>query len=197
MDEGLKQRIIGAVVLIIAAVVFLPMLLSGQDETVQVEVDVPEAPVLAPQALEPVAPVPLPAPAEVPELPVSLPAASADSAPAAAPVAPVEAVQPAPAPEPVVAPAAPASAPAAAGDWVIQLGSFSSAANADGLSKELRTQGYNAYTHSVTVQGKTSTRVYVGPLASREAANRLRDELERKRGTKGFVVAYDADSGRG
>ena len=49
MDEGLKQRIIGAVVLIIAAVVFLPMLLSGQDETVQVEVDVPEAPVLAPQ----------------------------------------------------------------------------------------------------------------------------------------------------
>jgi DedD protein len=47
------------------------------------------------------------------------------------------------------------------------------------------------------VQGKTSTRVYVGPLASREAANRLRDELERKRGSKGFVVAYDADSGRG
>ena len=73
MDEGLKQRIIGAVVLIIAAVVFLPMLLSGQDETVQVEVDVPEAPVLAPQVIEPVAPAPLPAPAEVPELPVALP----------------------------------------------------------------------------------------------------------------------------
>ena len=41
MDERLKQRIIGAVVLIVAAVVFLPMLLSGQDETVQVEVEVP------------------------------------------------------------------------------------------------------------------------------------------------------------
>ena len=199
MDEGLKQRIIGAVVLIIAAVVFLPMLLSGQDETVQVEVDVPEAPVLAPQVIEPVAPAPLPAPAEVPELPVALPDVPVDSAPAVVPSAPVQPVAPAPAsaPEPVATPAAPAPAPVASGDWVIQLGSFSSAYNAYGLSKELRAQGYNAYTHSVTVQGKTSTRVYVGPLASREAANRLRDELERKRGSKGFVVAYDADSGRG
>lgn len=126
MDEGLKQRIIGAVVLIIAAVVFLPMLLSGQDETVQVEVDVPEAPVLAPQVIEPVAPAPLPAPAEVPELPVALPDVPVDSAPAVVPSAPVQPVAPAPAsaPEPVATPAAPAPAPVASGDWVIQLGSF-------------------------------------------------------------------------
>ena len=91
----------------------------------------------------------------------------------------------------------PPAPPTANGDWVIQLGSFSSAANAEGLSQTLRTQGYNAYTHAVTVQGKAITRVYVGPLASREAANRLRDELERKRGNKGLVVAYDASSGRG
>lgn len=194
MDEGLKQRIIGAVVLIIAAVVFLPMLLSGQDETVQVEVEVPEAPVLDSQLIEPVAPAELPEPAAVPEMPSSLSEAPPEE-PAPTPVvaaAPVPSAEPEPAEAPAVAPAA-----AATGDWVIQLGSFSSAANAEGLSKELRTQGYNAYTHSATVQGKSITRVYVGPLASREAANRLRDELERKRGSKGFVVAYDADSGRG
>ena len=46
MDDKLKQRLIGALVLIVAAVVFLPMLLSGQDETVRVEVEVPEAPVM-------------------------------------------------------------------------------------------------------------------------------------------------------
>lgn len=194
MDEGLKQRIIGAVVLIIAAVVFLPMLLSGQDETVQVEVEVPEAPVLDSQLMEPVAPAPLPEPAAVPDMPTSLSEAP-EPAPAAAPAA--VAPTPAPAePEPVTE-LAPVAAPATTGDWVIQLGSFSSASNAEGLSKELRTQGYNAYTFSATVQGKSITRVYVGPLASREAATRLRDELERKRGNKGFVVAYDADSGRG
>ena len=192
MDEGLKQRIIGAVVLIIAAVVFLPMLLSGQDETVQVEVEVPEAPVLDSQLMEPVAPAALPEPASVPEMPASLSEAPPDvPAPAVAESAPAPAVEP----EPEAEQPAPAAV-TATGDWVIQLGSFSSAANAEGLSKDLRTQGYNAYTHSATVQGKPITRVYVGPLASREAANRLRDELERKRGSKGFVVAFDADSGR-
>lgn len=192
MDEGLKQRIIGAVVLIIAAVVFLPMLLSGQDETVQVEVEVPEAPVLDSQLMEPVAPAALPEPAAVPEMPASLSEAPpVVPAPAVAESAPAPAVEP----EPEAEQPAPAAV-TATGDWVIQLGSFSSAANAEGLSKDLRTQGYNAYTHSATVQGKPITRVYVGPLASREAANRLCDELERKRGSKGFVVAFDADSGR-
>ena len=194
MDERLKQRIIGAVVLIVAAVVFLPMLLSGQDETVQVEVEVPEAPLLDREPIAPVEPAELPPAPTVAAMPETLEPAPAE--PVATPE-PTPVVEPAPeavtaAPEP-----APEPAPAATGDWVIQLGSFSSAANAEGLSQTLRTQGYNAYTHAVTVQGNAITRVYVGPLASREAANRLRDELERKRGNKGLVVAYDASSGRG
>lgn len=199
MDERLKQRIIGAVVLIVAAVVFLPMLLSGQDETVQVEVEVPEAPLLDREPIAPVEPAQLPPAPTVAAMPETL--ESSPEEPVTAPE-PAPAAEPAPAPEAVVAapeptPAPTPAPPAANGDWVIQLGSFSSAANAEGLSQTLRTQGYNAYTHAVTVQGKAITRVYVGPLASREAANRLRDELERKRGNKGLVVAYDASSGRG
>ncbi|UJJ31920.1 SPOR domain-containing protein [Halopseudomonas maritima] len=198
MDERLKQRIIGAVVLIVAAVVFLPMLLSGQDETVQVEVEVPEAPLLDREPIAPVQPAELPPAPTVAELPQTLEPAPQVSAPQTAAVAPAPApvVEPEPVAEPEPAAPAPATPPAA-GDWVIQLGSFSSAANAEGLSQTLRTQGYNAYTHAATVQGKSITRVYVGPLATREAANRLRDELERKRGSKGLVVAYDAESGRG
>lgn len=198
MDERLKQRIIGAVVLIVAAVVFLPMLLSGQDETVQVEVEVPEAPLLDREPIAPVEPAELPPAPTVAAMPETLEPAPAPVEPGATPE-PAPVVEPAPEPETVTAAPEPAPepAPAATGDWVIQLGSFSSAANAEGLSQTLRTQGYNAYTHAVTVQGNAITRVYVGPLASREAANRLRDELERKRGNKGLVVAYDASSGRG
>ncbi|MEE3157018.1 MAG: SPOR domain-containing protein [Pseudomonadota bacterium] len=198
MDERLKQRIIGAVVLIVAAVVFLPMLLSGQDETVQVEVEVPEAPLLDREPIAPVEPAELPPAPTVAAMPETLEPAPAPVEPVATPE-PAPVVEPAPEPETVTAAPEPAPepAPAATGDWVIQLGSFSSAANAEGLSQTLRTQGYNAYTHAVTVQGNAITRVYVGPLASREAANRLRDELERKRGNKGLVVAYDASSGRG
>ena len=198
MDERLKQRIIGAVVLIVAAVVFLPMLLSGQDETVQVEVEVPEAPLLDREPIAPVEPAELPPAPTVAAMPETLEPAPAPVEPVATPE-PAPVIEPAPEPETVTAAPEPAPepAPAATGDWVIQLGSFSSAANAEGLSQTLRTQGYNAYTHAVTVQGNAITRVYVGPLASREAANRLRDELERKRGNKGLVVAYDASSGRG
>lgn len=198
MDERLKQRIIGAVVLIVAAVVFLPMLLSGQDETVQVEVEVPEAPLLDREPIAPVEPAELPPAPTVAAMPETLEPAPAPVEPVATPE-PAPVIEPAPEPETVTAAPEPAPEPAppATGDWVIQLGSFSSAANAEGLSQTLRTQGYNAYTHAVTVQGNAITRVYVGPLASREAANRLRDELERKRGNKGLVVAYDASSGRG
>ena len=199
MDEGLKQRIIGAVVLVIAAVVFLPMLLSGQDETVEVVVDVPEAPVLNQQPIAPAEPVVLPATPQVPNIPTPQSAAEqraqeqveAEAAKAPEPEANPEVVEATPEPAPVE------EAPKATGDWVIQLGSFSSNSNAEGLSETLRSQGYNSYTYSVTIQGKPITRVYVGPLASRDAANRVRDELASKRGSKGLVVAYDKDSGRG
>ncbi len=69
MDQGLKQRIVGALVLVVAAVIFLPMLLSGQDETVQVEVDVPPAPVLAEDEIITATPQPLPVPQPVAEIP--------------------------------------------------------------------------------------------------------------------------------
>ncbi|AQZ95922.1 SPOR domain-containing protein [Halopseudomonas phragmitis] len=195
MDEGLKQRIIGALVLIIAAVVFLPMLLSGQDETVRVEVEVPEPPVLDSRPIEVAAPIELPEPAEVAEIPEP----GADLPTELPPVAPA----PEPAPAVTAAPEPPVSAPAApapaapvtvTGDWVIQLGSFSNAANAESFRQTLRSEGYNAYTLTVQVDGRSITRVYVGPLVERAAANSLRDELARKHGNQGLVVAYDANT---
>lgn len=69
MDDGLKQRIIGAVVLVIAAVVFLPMLLTGQDETSRVEVEAPEPPAMDEREIALAAPVELPEPEPVPDIP--------------------------------------------------------------------------------------------------------------------------------
>lgn len=72
------------------------------------------------------------------------------------------------------------------------MGSFSSAENAEGLRQTLRAQGYNAYTLSARVDGRDITRVFVGPVVERAEANRLRDELARRQGSNGLVVAYDA-----
>ncbi|WP_285259623.1 SPOR domain-containing protein [Halopseudomonas bauzanensis] len=205
MDEGLKQRIIGALVLIVAAVVFLPMLLSGQDETEQVQVDVPEPPVLDEREIAAAVPPSLPEPAPVPEIPQSAAESAEESAvtplPDTASIEPVPVVtepvapvaEPAPEPAPAEQPAAPA--PTTSGGWVIQQASFSSVENAEGFRKTLAGQGYNAYTRSAQTDGKTIVRVYVGPLESREAAARVRDELQRRHQNKGLILAHD-DSNR-
>ncbi|PKM05182.1 MAG: cell division protein [Gammaproteobacteria bacterium HGW-Gammaproteobacteria-6] len=187
MDEKLKQRLIGALVLVIAAVVFLPMLLSGQDETVRIEVDVPAPPVMDNAEIPVAAPIELPDPEPIAEIPP--PAGMQEpevTSPAVAPPA-----------EPETPPATttpPAATPA--GDWVVQLGSFSAAANAQGLKDTLLAQGYNAYTLNARIDGKDIVRVYVGPLVDRAGATRVRDELARRHSVQGIVVAYDASSGK-
>lgn len=198
MESGLKQRIIGALVLVVAAVIFLPMLLSGQDETERVEVDVPPRPVMDNSDIAVAPPPTLPEPAPVPEIPqlgetpVTEPEPVEELAAIDAPAEPT----PVPTPEPSVptvetpAETAPAAA-SAQGGWVVQQGSFSSQSNADNFRQTLAGQGYNAYVRSAEVGGKTIVRVYVGPLTTREAASRVRDELERRHQNKGMVVAYD------
>ncbi len=190
MDDKLKQRLIGALVLIIAAVVFLPMLLSGQDETVRVEVEVPEAPVMDESEIKAAAPIELPQPEPVPGIPVSDEMAQSPPVPEM-PQVPVETVSAPEPPQPEVA------APAIVeGNWVVQLGSFTSAANAQALRDTLVSQGYNAYTLSAKVDGSDITRVFVGPLIDRAGAGKLRDELAKRHGMQGLVTAYDVGTGK-
>ncbi|MCD5992551.1 SPOR domain-containing protein [Pseudomonas sp. CDFA 602] len=221
LDNVFKQRMVGALVLIAVAVIFLPMLFTRQDETQHVQVDAPAAP-QAPASqqvqVEPVAvPEPEPIPGEndasagnqPPAMPIA-PAPAVQSAPAA-PAAPAAApaakapVKPAapvatPAPAPAPAPAAPAVAKAAPSgvdanglsvSWSVQLASMSNRANADNLQKTLRTQGYNAYIR--TADGVN--RVFVGPLIERAEADRLRDQLDKQQKLKGIVVRFQPERG--
>lgn len=198
LDKGLKQRIVGALVLVALAVIFLPMLFSREDELRQVVVDapaMPDKPVMPEVELEPV---------EVPE-PVAQ-----DEVPPVEPVpqAPVETVAEAPAqaasaPK-VEAPAAAkpvekvAERPASELDannlpvsWSVQLASLSSRTGAEKLQQTLRSGGYNAYIR--TFDGMN--RVFVGPVIERAEADRLRDLLNRQQNLKGFVVRFQPEKG--
>ena len=217
LDKAYKQRMVGALVLVALAVIFLPMLFSRQDEQRQVTVDAPaapQAPAVAQIQMETVA---VPEPQVLPQEPVpsddevaeqvapTAPIASA--APAPAPVAKPVAPGPAPAPvvKPTTAPAQPIAALSAKPDttqsrvdanglsvsWSVQLASLSSRASAESLQKTLRSQGYNAYIRSA--DGKN--RVFVGPLIERAEADRLRDLLSRQQNLKGFVVRFQPERG--
>lgn len=204
MDKGLLQRVVGALVLLALAVIFVPMLLNREDENPQVSMEAPTmpetpaAPVIEPQPVEVPTPGSEPFPEEyeiIEEAPVTsveTPTTPIESAPALAepPVAPAPPqASPAPSAPPAAAPEQRLDAANLPVSWSVQLASLSSRENAESLQKTLRTQGYNAYIR--TVGGMN--RVFVGPLIERAEANRLRDVLQRQQKLDGFVVRFEPE----
>ena len=218
LDKAYKQRMVGALVLVALAVIFLPMLFSRQDEQRQVTVEAPAAPQAPAMPQVQVEPVAVPEPQALPQEPVP----SDDEVAQQESTAPVVPVAPAPVVKPVTPPPAPAPAPALAAkpatapaqpiaaapgkpdttqsrvdanglsvSWSVQLASLSSRESAEKLQKTLRSQGYNAYIR--TADGKN--RVFVGPLIERAEADRLRDLLNRQQNLKGFVVRFQPERG--
>ncbi|MBD8190583.1 SPOR domain-containing protein [Pseudomonas fluorescens] len=213
LDSAYKQRMVGALVLVALAVIFLPMLFSRQDEQRQVVVEAPAAPeapalpqvqvepvvVPEPQALPEEAPVPVDEEIAAPSTPVqpSVPVVK----PAPAPVVAAKPAAPVPAPKPVAPqPAAPGKPDVGQSridpnglpiSWSIQVASLGNREGADALQKKLRAQGYNAYIRSA--DGKN--RVFIGPLIERAEADRLRDLLDRQQNLKGFVTRFQPERG--
>ena len=69
LDKVYKQRMVGALVLVALAVIFLPMLFTREDEQRQIQVDVPTAPQVPVMPQVQVEPVPVPEPQPIPEEP--------------------------------------------------------------------------------------------------------------------------------
>jgi DedD protein len=206
MDQGLKERLVGAAVLVAIAVWLVPWVLDGPESGIEPQGNSLQLPL----AEEPVpmrtqtlrlggAPEPAAEVAATPPVEVKAPATQPE--PAA-----VEAEQHAAAdevaeePEPVVAAVAPAPEPraattpppkpeaVAAGDWTVQLGSFGEEANARRLAQRAGTFGYKAEVSSYRSGGRTLYRVRVGPQATRAAAEAAASAL-RAHGVEASVVA--------
>lgn len=204
MDERLKQRLVGAAVLVLLAVIFVPMLLDRPSEReVRIEhpqlpsdadtdfssrivpLTEPKTPLLQAAPRAPTAPPmdpPKPTEPAEPEKTVAAAATmpAADEKPAPAP-------EPAPQPEPVAKASKVVKPPTA---WAIQLGSFSSADNAVALREKLTKLGYVAFIETAQVQGKEITRVFVGPELAKERAGELVKKLQTETKLKGMVVQY-------
>lgn len=75
--------------------------------------------------------------------------------------------------------------------WIVQLGSFTDVENASNLVKQLRAEGYPAYTATATDSaGKLVNRVLVGPESQREKAATLIPELEQSTNLKGIIIQH-------
>lgn len=196
LDRRLKQRMVGALVLLALAAVFLPMLFNRADQPRAVRVEAPPMPAEpAPLQIETPEPdVPEPALAEAPaSAPAVEAAAVAVPEPVAPPPAAVPAAPPAVAPpvrsEPVAAPASRLDGDGLPLSWSVQLVSLSNAARAQELQQRLRQQGHNAYIRSVDGM----QRVFVGPLLDKSEAQRLAQEIGRQQRLSPIVVRFQPE----
>ena len=101
----------------------------------------------------------------------------------------VEAPKPAPA---RVEPAKPAvstpKAPAASGvGFAVQLGAFGAAADANALRDKARAAGFSAFVEQVNTDKGPLNRVRIGPVATRDEAEKLKASVAAKLGVSGMV----------
>lgn len=74
--------------------------------------------------------------------------------------------------------------------WIVQLGSFTDEDNAQSLNEKLRKAGYPAFVEPLKKNGKISYRVRVGPEIKRSEADLLLKNLKDKMNLDGIVVNY-------
>lgn len=183
MEIGLKERLIGATVLVVLGVIIIPFFLKGSpspDSTVNQPLTLPPSSATASQQQYSLPLTSATAPASV--------AASTAVAPAAAPAAATKPVvhaipRPAQAPAPAATPAATAS-----GKWLVQAGSYGSTANAEKVVATLKKHGIHASVSHFSKAGHTYYRVRVGPYAERADADKAAAAVAKAYGGKAEVV---------
>lgn len=192
MNERMKRRLVGAVVLVSLAVIFIPMLLDGgQQEGMSLfGSNIPEKPDYRFEPLdiplEPVEPI-----AE--EKPILIEKPESEPEPEPAPATPV-AEKPTEKPpiEEAMPPATETSLRQEPVAWVVQAGSFSSSENALGLRDKLRANGFTAFVEKLKSANETIYRVRIGPELKREAAEAQRDKLQRMMKINGIVMGHSS-----
>ncbi|VXB87633.1 conserved hypothetical protein [Luteimonas sp. 9C] len=138
-----------------------------------------------PAPATPVASRPTPAPAPATPTTEPLP----QDAPAARPVARTPPAQTPPAAAPATPPPA-AAAPTSGTGFVVQVGAFSNAADANAMRDRLRGAGITAFTDSVETDKGRLTRVKAGPVASRGDADQLKTRVRSAVGVDGLVRSH-------
>ncbi len=75
--------------------------------------------------------------------------------------------------------------------YTLQLGSFKNAANVNALVKQLRDNGFKAYTIPQKPVDGNLTKVFVGPDISKEKLEKRQKKVEQLTGLKSAVVSYN------
>jgi len=196
MERSLKERLIGAAVLVVLAVWLIPLVLNGPEPAVEAEPEVLELPVAESSSAVRIQTIRLdenrepPTPASRAETVVAVtpdpaPEVSASrietDLPQAATLNEVRGSSEEPHEVPIVS-----EEPGLSGGeaWVVQIGSFSEEDNAQRLAQRVAGLGFNAGVSTFNASAGLMYRVRVGPESSRERAVEIVSSLSMH----GFVA---------
>ena len=206
MDQKLKQRLTGAIVLVALAVIFVPIILEGPDDDwtprshsipvqpqmdyrASMELDLPEpaetveeqpgSVITETQRLQETAPAPI-----QPSPDTQQPVAAAEKAPSPATV-PQKPARTTTAPAKVAKVAEPQIK-----GWFVQVGSFGQEINAKGLQERLKSAGYETRLQKASIGRGYAYRVLVGPSGSRTQAEKVAARLKSGQQLAGMVIEY-------
>jgi len=207
MQRRLKERLIGAAVLVMLAVIFIPMILddTSHTESTITETNIPARPDTefssrivpltdagdtitrtAPEASEITTSVTTPEETT----PIETRSASADTGTEAAPAPTAENDTVAAGEDKSVETPVNSKGDIGLTAWVIQLGSFSSEKNANNLNDELHKAGFSSFVEPLKQGTKVIYRVRVGPELLRSDAQALKDRLRKDMKLDGMILSY-------
>jgi len=191
VETALQQRVVGAIVLVSLAVIFIPALLDGAGYKSRHarSIEVPPKPAFPPMSQQRVEPVATPLDKDFDALKqaaksrkVSVGKAGDESSGAESTARSSQSGKAAVA-------AGNKAADNALKAWMLQVGTFSKRENANKYRDELRRKGYTAQVFEDSRHGKPRYRVRIGPDLSRERMEKLRQKLE-KQGVEGYIVSH-------
>jgi DedD protein len=199
LQQATKQRIVGSVVLIALALIFLPIVFDGQGSyDTQITSRIPDAPIVEPFTLpQPTRPI---IQADQPEFTAqsNFPEAvieqtqtdSAADIPAVSELGqapPAEVVSSKPSYVRTAPELGPDGLPAG---WSVRLATFSDTDNAATLLNRLVDAGYKAYSRSLQRDQGELTAIYVGPWLDRARVDQYLKELQTEFNLAGIVERY-------
>ena len=175
MDDGLKQRIVGAFVLVAIGVVFIPVIFDREriekmDHTTQI----PPAPHIVPIDIRP--------PVEsLPDEPLAEPAKMFIPDKNTQQQAEVEIVEA----EPVLTDKGTPNA------WVLQVASYRFEGHAKERRDALKVEGYDAYVEQINAEQGKMNRLYVGPFLNKQKSLAAKREIDKLLGVKSMLLKFE------
>lgn len=177
MNDGLKQRVVGALVLVVLGVIFLPMILDFQDDRrVDTRSQIPAKPNIVASVMAKPKPI------------TDLPAAKSGGD--------VYQIT-----EPDVNSVADTRATASKttvlnrqglpAGWIIQVISYSTEASANKFETRLQKAGFKSYMRAAKVSGKNYYRVYVGPFMEKRRADDAKRKIDKQYQVKSSIRKFE------